>query len=106
MKIEKNEISLTDYILKNLPKGKTIAMDYNLFTKSIKNILFIFLDIAGSIIIKLYNYNFVHDYNNIIDLVWGSDKPNYKKDPILILPVEYSGKSCLDKFKEIKEKID
>ena len=45
-------------------------------------------------------------YNNIIDLVWGSDKPNYKKDPILILPVEYSGKSCLDKFKEIKEKID
>jgi len=42
MKIEKNEISFTDYILKNLPKGKTIAMDYNLFTKSIKNILFIF----------------------------------------------------------------
>ena len=106
MKIEKNEISLTDYIKKNLPKGKTIAMDYNLFTKSIKNTLFIFLDIAGSIIIKLYDYKFVHDDNNIIDVIWGSDKPKYKKDPILILPVEYTGKSCLDKYKEIKEKID
>ena len=36
MKIEENEISLKNYIKNNLPKEKTIAMDYNLFTKGKK----------------------------------------------------------------------
>ena len=40
MKIEENEISLKNYIKNNLPKEKTIAMDYNLFTKSIIKKLF------------------------------------------------------------------
>ncbi len=35
MKMEENEITLSEYIKQNLPKEKTIAMDYNLFTKSI-----------------------------------------------------------------------
>ena len=42
MKMEENELTLTEYIKQNLPKEKTIAMDYNLFTKSIINILFKF----------------------------------------------------------------
>ena len=42
MKMEENEITLSEYIKQNLPKEKTIAMDYNLFTKSIINILFKF----------------------------------------------------------------
>ncbi len=40
MKMEENEITLSEYIKQNLPKEKTIAMDYNLFTKSIIKKLF------------------------------------------------------------------
>ena len=39
MKMEENEITLSEYIKQNLPKEKTIAMDYNLFTKSKKKII-------------------------------------------------------------------
>jgi hypothetical protein len=42
MKIEENEISLKNYIKNNLPKEKTIAMDYNLFTKGKKNTFYNF----------------------------------------------------------------
>ena len=33
MKMEENEITLSEYIKQNLPKEKTIAFDYHLFTK-------------------------------------------------------------------------
>jgi Xaa-Pro aminopeptidase len=77
------------------------------YLQKVKKIHFIiFLDIADSIIHYLSDYKFVDDDNNIIDVIWGSDKPKYKKDPVLILPIEFTGKSCLDKYKEIKDKIE
>ena len=39
MKWERGEITLTKYIIKNLKKGITVGMDFNLFTKGIFNYL-------------------------------------------------------------------
>ena len=39
MKWERGEITLTKYIVKNLKKGITVGMDFNLFTKGIFNYL-------------------------------------------------------------------
>ena len=54
----------------------------------------------------LADYNVVDDENNIIDIIWGEDKPKYKKDPVIILPVKYTGKSVLEKYKEVTMKLN
>ena len=54
----------------------------------------------------LVDYNVVDDENNIIDVIWGEDKPKYKKDPVIILPVKYTGKSVLEKYKEVTTKLN
>ena len=93
MKMESGEDSIRDYISKNLPKGITIGLDYQLFSKeSIDEVIF-----SG--------YNYVDDTNNIIDLLWGKDKPSYKKDKVIILPVKYTGWTVEQKLQMIQEAL-
>ena len=93
MKMESGEDSIRDYISKNLPKGITIGLDYQLFSKeSIDEVIY-----SG--------YNYVDDTNNIIDLLWGKDKPSYKKDKVIILPVKYTGWTVEQKLQMIQEAL-
>ena len=39
---------------------------------------------------------------NLIDEIWGSDRPSRSKAPVTVLPIEYSGKTSQDKIKELK----
>ena len=89
MKKMREDESLTEYIIKNLPKNFTIAMDYSLFT----------ISSAERIINKLRGYKFEDDTKNIIDDVWGTLKPKYKNNKLLVLSEEFTGKSVLDKYK-------
>ena len=91
MKKMRVEESLTDYILSNLPKGIKIGMDYSLFSQ----------ESANRIKIKLRDYVFEDDKNNIIDDIWGTLKPKYKVNKVLILEEKYTGKSVLDKYKDL-----
>ena len=54
----------------------------------------------------LKDYNVVDDENNIIDVIWGENKPKYKKDPVIILTIEYTGDSVLQKYKKVCESIN
>ena len=54
----------------------------------------------------LKDYNIVDDENNIIDVIWGENKPKYKKDPVIILTIEYTGDSVLQKYKKVCESIN
>ena len=94
-KMGQGEESITDYISNNLPKKSTISMDFSLFTqgqaKQMKN--------------KLNEYKFVDDRENLIDQCWGKLKPKYSCNKVLILPVEFTGKSVLDKYKEVDKMI-
>ena len=93
MKMESGEDSIGDYISKNLPKGITIGLDYQLFSKeSIDEVIY-----SG--------YNYVDDTNNIIDLLWGKDKPSYKKDKVIILPVKYTGWTVEQKLQMVQDTL-
>ena len=87
-KMSREDETLSQYILKNLPKESTIGMDFSLFTQ----------ETANSLKNKLQNYIFVDDVNNLIDDIWGTLKPNYNFNKVLILPVEFTGQSVSDKF--------
>ena len=89
------EESITEYIAKYLPNVKTIGMDFSLFTH----------EKANSMKKQLAGINFIDDRENLIDTCWGKLKPKYSTNKLLILPVEYSGKSVLDKYKELDELI-
>ena len=86
-----DEDSLPNYILNNIKKNSIIGMDFNLFTKTnsmkLRN--------------KLKDYTFIDDKDNIIDIIWGKLKPEPNCGKVLILPVEFSGKTVLDKYKVI-----
>ncbi len=82
------EESITDYILANLPEIKTIGMDFSLFTH----------ERADSMKKKLAKYKFVDDRENIIDTCWGKLKPKYSNNKLLILPVEFTGKTVMEKY--------
>ena len=91
MKKMREDESLTEYILQNLQKNITIAMDYSLFT----------ISSAQRIIDKLKGYKFEDDTKNIIDDVWGTIKPIYKNNKLLILSEKFTGKSVFDKYKHL-----
>lgn len=93
MKMETGEDSIADYIVKNLPKGITIGLDYHLFSK----------EAIDEVICSGYNY--VDDTNNIIDLLWGKDKPSYKKDKVIILPVKYTGWTVEQKLQMVHDTL-
>ena len=68
--------SLSVFISNNLPKGITIGMDYSNFT----------VNSAKKIMNALKEYNFIDDKNNIIDDIWGTLRPKYHENKVLILP--------------------
>ena len=94
-KMGQGEESLTEYIYNNLPKKSTISMDCSLFTHGQ----------ANQMKNKLKEYKFIDDKENLIDQCWGKLKPGYSSNKVLILPFEFSGKSVLDKYKEVDEII-
>ena len=94
-KMGRDEESLEEYILMNLPQGSKIGMDYSLFTQGRAKQMKSFLK----------NYEFIDDKENIIDLCWGKLKPGSSCDKVLILPVEYTGKSVIEKYNEVNDLI-
>jgi len=94
MKMQRDEITLTQYIIKNIPINSKIGMDFKLFSKND----------ADNIILKLNKYEIIDDKENIIDLVW-KNKPEYKIDNVIILNEEFTGCSVNKKFSKIKENI-
>ena len=101
MKKMREEESLPEYVLKNLDEESTIGMDYSLFTQ----------ESAMRIKNKLSRYNIVDDKNNIIDDIWGTLKPKYKNNKLLILSEKFTGIKVLEKYQTIdrmlaKEKAD
>ena len=95
MKKMREDESLTEYVKKNLPKGITIGMDYSLFTESS----------ASRIQEQLDEYQFQDDKNNLIDDIWGTLRPKYPKNKVLILEEKYTGKSVQDKYKDLDDLI-
>ena len=87
-KMSGDDESLSQYILKNVPKNSTIGMDFSLFSQ----------ETAISLKTKLREYIFIDDTNNLIDDIWGTLKPKYNCNKIIILPVEFTGETAFNKY--------
>ena len=87
-KMSGDDESLSQYILKNVPKNSTIGMDFSLFSQ----------ETAISLKTKLREYIFIDDTNNLIDDIWGTLKPKYNCNKIIILPVEFTGETVFNKY--------
>ena len=94
-KMGRDEETLTQYILKNIPKNTKIAFDFGLFT----------IQSAENLQRRLKDYKLIDDENNLIDEIWATNKPKYSENKTLILPVEFTGASVNDKYKILDEKI-
>ena len=90
-KMGRDDESLSQYIINHLPKNITIGMDFSLFTQ----------ETASNIKNKLIDYKFIDDVNNIIDDIWGTLKPKYNVNKVLILPVEFTGQEVSQKYEFI-----
>ena len=88
--------TLPDYVLNNLKEGLTIGMDYSLFSH----------ESASNIKDKLSNYNIVDDKNNIIDDIWGTVKPKYKNNKLLILSEKFTGKTVSEKYAMVDKLVN
>ncbi|KAB8349657.1 hypothetical protein FH972_023676 [Carpinus fangiana] len=43
---------------------------------------------------------------NLVDAVWGKDKPARPNEPVTVHPIEYSGKSISDKLTDLRKELD
>ncbi len=90
-----DENDIIDYILDNFQDEAKIGMDFHLFSS----------EKAFDIMNQLKEFEFIDDKNNIIDDIWGTLKPQYANNPLMILPVEFTGLTVKDKFNLLDSKL-
>ena len=42
---------------------------------------------------------------NLVDLVWGSERPAQPSEKVIVQPIEYSGKSFEDKIEDLRKEL-
>ncbi|KAG8892041.1 hypothetical protein FRC01_014380, partial [Tulasnella sp. 417] len=89
-----------DFLHKNLPNNSRIGIDPQLLLAADAKTIKEQLSPKSSQLVSIPT--------NLIDLVWGSNRPSRPENSVFHLPVEYAGQSSEDKIagirKEIKEK--
>jgi Xaa-Pro aminopeptidase len=101
-KMERGQQDLKTWVKENLAKASKIGLDCNFYSHS----KFVSNHIGSyeGLLKFLTDYTIVHDEDNIIDRIW-ENKPIYSKKPVLIHKLEYSGDSCDQKFKRVRETL-
>ena len=95
MKMTRRECSLSDYIKQTLPKHSKIGLDMSLFSSNE----------VDTLSMKLADYELIDDKDNIVDVIWGKDKPVYKKEKVLVLPECYTGQSVKAKYEVLRQSL-
>lgn len=91
-------LSLSEYLSKNLPPKSKVGMDSTLITAEDSLTISLDLSKVGSSLVPLTE--------NLIDSVWGSDRPSMPINPIFIQEEKYSGKSYQAKIKELRDELN
>ncbi|KAK2006554.1 metallopeptidase family M24 [Colletotrichum eremochloae] len=79
--------------------GKVVGVDPELITGSIaKKLTEKIKRSGGSDLVPLDE--------NLVDLVWAEARPARPKNPVKVLPVEFSGKDVKTKLKELRQELD
>ncbi|CAJ0842297.1 2791_t:CDS:2, partial [Entrophospora sp. SA101] len=86
-----------EYLTQNIPKGSRIGIDPQLISTSDAKSLNESLGRIGS------KMAYIDD--NLVDLVWGDDRPPFPKNPITVLPLKYAGCSRNEKIENLREEL-
>mmetsp|Transcript_15292 Transcript_15292/g.15868 ORF Transcript_15292/g.15868 Transcript_15292/m.15868 type:complete len:641 (+) Transcript_15292:23-1945(+) len=90
-KMERGEKNSRQYIKETLPLKSKVAVDFS----QISN------ETYKAWKAQLEGFELVNDESNSIDEVWGKDKPSYKKDPVTVHELEFTGETCQQKFQRV-----
>ncbi|KAG5896836.1 hypothetical protein JTB14_032076 [Gonioctena quinquepunctata] len=85
-----------DWLSKNLPKGSRIGVDPKVYTYHDFNPLQTKLESSGHKLVPIST--------NLIELLW-TDRPSRPANPVIPLPLNYSGKSIKEKMQDINEQM-
>jgi Xaa-Pro aminopeptidase len=79
--------------------GKVVAVDPSLIPSSVAEKLDEMVQKAGGSGLKAVS-------QNLIDLVWGDERPARPSNPVVLLPEKYSGKSTAAKLADLRKELD
>ncbi|KAG9285862.1 hypothetical protein G9A89_013287 [Geosiphon pyriformis] len=86
-----------EYLVQELPEGSRIGIDPTLISVSEARNLSESLGKVGS--------SLVATDRNLVDIVWGEERPSRPAHPIIVLPIEYAGRSHTDKIASLREEL-
>lgn len=79
--------------------GKTVGVDPALGSSSVAEKLDASVKKSGGVGLKAVS-------DNLVDLVWGADRPPRSNNPIVLLPEKYSGKDTVTKLADLRKELD
>ncbi|KAK4217331.1 putative Xaa-Pro aminopeptidase P [Rhypophila decipiens] len=79
--------------------GKKVAVDPTLISSPIADKLNESIKKAGGAGLEAIS-------ENLIDLVWGTERPPHPSEPVILLPVKYSGKETSAKLADLRKELE
>ncbi|KAJ1668498.1 hypothetical protein IW140_000330 [Coemansia sp. RSA 1813] len=90
--------SWQEYLEKNLPAGTRVGIDPTLLSASEGEQIKRALNARGSDLVGIEQ--------NLIDLVWGEDRPERPKDKAFVLDTKFTGEAYTDKIARVRAELD
>ena len=96
MKMERGVQTWFDWVIDNIKDGK-VGIDYTQYPSASAE--------ARSKLFKEKGLELVNT-ENLVDAVWGADRPARPKKQVQILEMKYAGEEAVDKYNRLAEKLD
>ena len=80
----KDVLSVEEWLSQSLPAGARIGFDPQLMSEHVYKKYYDALDTSGQVLVGVAH--------NLVDVVWGSERPARPLNPLLVLSTKYSGK--------------
>jgi len=89
--------TLAEWLSTTLPKGGLVGVDPFLITSDS------YSNLEKSL--KKTGHTVVTPTENLVDIVWGAEKPKQPCGAVFVLPLQYTGKSWQDKVSEVRKEM-
>ncbi|KAH0438240.1 hypothetical protein IEQ34_026137 [Dendrobium chrysotoxum] len=95
---EPNVPTWQEFLVKDLPSGSRIGIDPSLISVDDAKTISIELQKVHSTLVPI-------ESGNLVDQVWGNERPQRPQKPVFVLDEKYSGRSAIDKIKELRAEL-
>lgn len=95
--VEFTPTAVETWLKQNLSRGDTVGVDPWLATLNQSRQWLAALEPAGIVLSPLEA--------NLVDMIWGNNRPKPPLDPVSVHPLEFAGRSADDKIQELQEKL-